>query len=106
MLAHCGCAAAYATHLVLDLHAVDRTPPQGIQLLWPFSRDWIISSWEIFPRTERQHLLSLLAFRTNAWAAFMEVAILTPILIGLWLVRVKTLAGLSTKLARSDHPAE
>ena len=31
------CAAAYATHLLLDWLGVDLSPPRGIQALWPFS---------------------------------------------------------------------
>jgi membrane-bound metal-dependent hydrolase YbcI (DUF457 family) len=100
------CALAYATHLVLDLLGADPVPPEGIQLLWPFSHDWFISGWNIFEHTERRHLFSAFSLGQNAKAIFREVAILGPIVIVTWLVRVKALTGLSTELARRDHSAQ
>jgi hypothetical protein len=44
--------------------------------------------------------------RRNVEAIAQEVAVLMPIVIVLWLVRVKALAGLSTQLPRSNHPAK
>ena len=44
--------------------------------------------------------------RRNVEAIAQEVAILMPIVLALWLVRVKALAGLASELARGDHPAE
>jgi membrane-bound metal-dependent hydrolase YbcI (DUF457 family) len=100
------CTFAYATHLMLDLLAADPGVPRGIQLLWPFSRTWFYSGLDIFPSTERNNLLSAFAITKNATALVREVAILGPILIVTWLVRVKALAGLSTELARRDHPTQ
>src|SRR5581483_9005994 len=48
------CAAAYATHLVLDWVAVDHLPPYGLQALWPFSDRWFLSGWDLFRQTERR----------------------------------------------------
>jgi hypothetical protein len=100
------CALAYATHLVLDLLGADPFPPEGIQLFWPFSREWFISGWNVFEGTERQHVFSALSLGQNAKAIVREVAILGPIVIMTWLVRVKALAGFSTELARRDHSTE
>ena len=42
----------------------------------------------------------------NAGAILQEVAMLGPIVVALWLVRVKALAGLASEVARGDHAAE
>ena len=100
------CAAAYGSHLFLDWLSVDTSFPYGLQALWPFSDGWYISGLDLFPGTERRHLLSLAAFRTNLIAVSHEAAILLPVLGLLWLVRVKALAGLATELAGRHHASQ
>ncbi len=100
------CGAAYAGHLLLDWLAVDHTPPFGLQLFWPFSRAWFISGADLFLQTERRRLFSADSLRTNLLAMAWETAILLPILLALWLVRVKALARFSTELTRGNHPAQ
>jgi membrane-bound metal-dependent hydrolase YbcI (DUF457 family) len=100
------CAAAYATHLLLDWLGVDDYPPRGIRLLWPFSDAWFISDLDVFRQTARRQLATATVIRLNLLAIARETAILLPILVALWLVRVKALAGLPTELARSDHAAK
>jgi len=100
------CAAAYGTHLLLDWLAVDLMPPYGIQALWPFSDTWYISGWIVFQRIERGRLFSESTLRLNVLAVAREIAILAPIAIVIWLVRVKALAGLAAQMSRGDHPAE
>jgi inner membrane protein len=98
------CAAAWATHLLVDWLSVDQSPPRGIQLLWPFDATWFISGWDLFLGSERRQLLSAATMRRNVEAIAGEVAIMMPIVIVLWLVRVKALARLATQLACGDHP--
>jgi len=98
------CGGAWATHLLLDWVAVDAVAPRGIQLLWPFSRDWFISGWDVFAGTERIRILSDKAMRQNAMALARELAILLPLVYGLWLVRIKALARLTTELSGRDLP--
>jgi membrane-bound metal-dependent hydrolase YbcI (DUF457 family) len=100
------CAAAYSTHLLLDWLGVDNFPPRGIRALWPFSDAWFISDLDLFWQTSRRQLATAAVIRLNLLAIVRETAILLPILVGLWLVRVKALAGLSTELARGDHAAK
>jgi len=97
------CAAAYASHLLLDWLAVDRRAPYGLQLLWPFSDGWYISGLDVFPQTERRNLLSLATFRINLRAISFETAVMLPLLCLVWLVGVKTATGLPAEAARSDH---
>lgn len=100
------CAAAFGTHLLLDLLGVDRVPPRGIEILWPFSRESYVSGIEVFRQTVRERLLTAPTMLQNLRAIVQELAILGPTLVALWLIRVKALAGLSSEMARGDHPAE
>jgi membrane-bound metal-dependent hydrolase YbcI (DUF457 family) len=98
------CAAAWATHPVLDWMGVDRAfPPFGVQLFWPFSDRWFISRWDLFPGTERHDIFSAAAVVRNATSAAAELILVGPIAVAVWLVRVKTLARLSSELTRRDH---
>jgi len=97
------CAAAYATHLLLDWLGVDQYPPRGLQILWPFSREWLISNLDIFRQTARQELLTPPIILKNLLAIVQEIAMLGPVVVALWLVRVKALAGLAPEMTRRDH---
>jgi len=100
------CAGAYLTHLLLDWLGADSTPPYGIQALWPFSTAWYISNLDIFRQTVRRFPFTAPIVLQNTLAVAQEIAILGPIACGVWLVRVKALAGLSAHLSRGDHPAK
>jgi membrane-bound metal-dependent hydrolase YbcI (DUF457 family) len=97
------CATAYATHLFLDWLGADTHPPYGLQLLWPLNDVWYISGIALFPETARQHLLSATTIRQNVIAVVDEVSLIGPFVLGVWLVRVKALAGLATEVPRSHH---
>jgi hypothetical protein len=99
------CGAAYATHLALDLVAVDRLAPRGLQALWPFVHRWYIAPVAIFPETQRTDLFSREAIRKNAIAAAAEIGILAPVLLGLWRVRIKALARLASQMTGRDQPS-
>ena len=100
------CAAAYATHLFADWLAVDISPPRGIQALWPFSREWFISGIDLFQRTERRDLWTFATIITNLKTILLELMILGPLVVALWLVRVKALTRLPSEMARRDHAAQ
>jgi len=70
--------AAHASHILMDWMGTDRFPPAGLQALWPFSRDFYISGWDLFPPTERRLYLPG-AFWINMRAFLTEVAITLPI---------------------------
>ncbi len=46
----------YSSHLVLDYLSKDGRPPAGIPVLWPFSQDYYISSYQIFPGVKHSNL--------------------------------------------------
>ena len=100
------CAAAYASHLLLDWLGVDLYPPPGLQVLWPFDSGWYISGLDLFRQTRREHLFTWPVIEQNLLAIAQEMAILVPMAAALWLVRVKTLAGLASQQTRRDHPAQ
>jgi len=77
------CGAAYASHILLDWLGSDTNPPFGIQALWPFSHQWFIAPWTIFPMTERRSFFSLAAITTNVKAVGVEVLILGPVVLAL-----------------------
>jgi hypothetical protein len=77
-------AAAYASHLLLDLLGADPNPPSGIQLLWPFSDRWFISGFDWFPGTERR-LGHPDMIATNARALVSELLILGPTTALAWM---------------------
>jgi hypothetical protein len=85
----CGCA--YATHLLLDWLAVDRLPPRGIQFFWPFTPRYFISGWDVFLQTERRHFFSMATIETNTRTVALEIAILLPIVVVVWILRERAL---------------
>jgi LexA-binding, inner membrane-associated putative hydrolase len=97
------CATAYGSHLLLDWLAVDNFPPRGIQLWWPMTDTWYISDLDLFWQTARNNLFASESLRLNAIAIAGELASLVPILAGLWLVRVKALAGFASEVPSGDH---
>jgi hypothetical protein len=99
------CAAAYASHLLLDFLAADVSPPFGIQLLWPLSDGWYRAPRTVFLATERRHFLSLATVLTNLKATAWELLVLAPVLGLVWLVREKALTRFSAKPASRHHPS-
>ena len=100
------CAAAYASHLLLDWLGVDLYPPLGLQALWPFDSGWYISGLDLFRQTRREHLFTWPVLEQNFFAVVQEAAILVPIVVAVWLIREKALAGLAPEETRRHHPPE
>lgn len=100
------CAAAYGSHLFLDWLGTDTNPPQGIEALWPISREWFISGTDVFRETERREVWTSASMLKNLRAIVQEMAILGPTVVALWLVRVKALTGLAPQVASRNHPAQ
>jgi len=70
--------AAHGSHILMDWLGTDRYPPAGLEALWPFSRAFYISGWDIFPATERRIYLPG-AWITNLRALVAEVGLMVPI---------------------------
>ena len=94
----------YASHLLLDMFmGPGPRPITGLQILWPFSHEWFISGIDFFRQTARYELFTPPIIKKNFLAIVQELAILGPVVLALWLVRVKALAGLASEVARRDH---
>jgi hypothetical protein len=98
------CAAAWASHLLLDWLGKDTLPPFGVQILWPLDSRFFKSGLDLFAETERRHPFSGPTLIQNLWAAAQEIAIVAPIAAAAYLVRVKALARLPAKLTGGDQP--
>jgi inner membrane protein len=70
--------AAHGSHILMDWMGTDRYPPPGLEALWPFSRNFYISGWDVFPPTERRIYLPG-AWWTNLRALVAEVGLMLPI---------------------------
>ncbi len=49
-------ALAYGSHLLLDMFTADRTPPFGMQLLWPFDTQYWLASQVYFLNIEHGNM--------------------------------------------------
>lgn len=72
------CAAALASHILLDWLGSDTTAPIGIMALWPFSSSFYQSPFLVFPAVSRRFGEWSFVVQ-NAKALMWEVVILVPI---------------------------
>ena len=91
------CAAAYATHLLLDWMGSDTAPPIGILALWPFSGQFYQSPLFAFEAIDRRYAMAGFWTR-NLHAVAWELTVLLPIVLLLGWLRRRT-------PARNDGPA-
>lgn len=79
------CAAAYASHVLLDWLGTDTSPPYGITALWPFSSAYYYSALDLFPAADRRYWLPGF-WQRDLTAIGWELLILVPITLAvLWL---------------------
>jgi len=79
------------THLILDYFTLDTSPPFGLQLFWPFSTSYFISSATLFgdvhkSATSVTFIQSLFVWH-NLKTVLLEIVILVPVLIVFRLIR-------------------
>jgi inner membrane protein len=97
--------AAQASHILLDWLGTDRFLPYGIQALWPYSDQFYISGWDIFPPTERRIWLPE-AYAIDLRAVVTEIVLLGPLALAGWLTRTgRTRARSSVRGARRQPSA-
>jgi inner membrane protein len=75
------CAAACASHALLDWLGHDTSAPFGIMALWPFSTTYYESGLHLFPAISRRYHQGWTFIEQNVRAVGLEVAILAPILL-------------------------
>jgi inner membrane protein len=101
------CAAAYASHVLLDWLARDTTAPIGIMALWPFSHAHYESDLHIFRAISRRYYQGWTFVDQNVRAVCLELAMLMPILalvISLRRRRAATTLVVITMLAMLASP--
>ena len=76
------CAAAWASHVLLDWLGTDTRPPAGVMALWPMSDRYFESALHLFPAISRRYWLSEF-WRYNLQALAVELCVLGPVT---WLV--------------------
>jgi membrane-bound metal-dependent hydrolase YbcI (DUF457 family) len=79
-------AAAYGSHILLDLLGADSTPPIGVTLFWPFSREYFIAPVTPFPAISRRYWLPGF-WQHNLGAVAFELIVLGPIAAAAWFIR-------------------
>jgi membrane-bound metal-dependent hydrolase YbcI (DUF457 family) len=78
--------AAHASHILMDWMGTDHFAPAGLEALWPFSRAFYISGWDIFPATERRLYLPDV-WIINLHAFLAEVGLMVPIAVMTFLAK-------------------
>jgi membrane-bound metal-dependent hydrolase YbcI (DUF457 family) len=91
--------AAWATHPLIDMLALDNWPPIGVMAFWPFSREFYETGLNIFLPVAR-NIHSAVAMENDVWAALREIVILAPIVALVWWIRTSR----SRTRARSSVP--
>lgn len=74
---------AYLTHMGLDLFSKDTSPPYGMELFWPFSKEFVIAPLALFDDIWRGTLAKLLSLH-NWLAVGREILLLGPVVALAW----------------------
>lgn len=77
--------AGYASHLVVDWLTLDPGPVAGIPLFLPFSHEHFMADPTVFLNIERSNALSGAVIIHNIKAVLLELSILGPPALLLWL---------------------
>jgi membrane-bound metal-dependent hydrolase YbcI (DUF457 family) len=91
------CAAAHASHIVLDWLGADRSEPSGLQIFWPWSDRFFMSGWDVFPQIERRQIFSLNSMLINLNAFAWELVLMGPLVALAWWLRRAGRAGRAGK---------
>jgi membrane-bound metal-dependent hydrolase YbcI (DUF457 family) len=79
-------AAAFGSHLLLDLLGKDTRNPRGLTVLWPFSSDYYVTGWDVFSEVSRRYWLPGEFVVGNLRAVAWELIVLMPVLLLAWAV--------------------
>jgi hypothetical protein len=72
--------ALLSSHLLADWLTVDRSPPIGLMLFWPFSDRFFHATWAFFPPPAKQTLASLWSLQ-NLRLVLVELALTMPLVL-------------------------
>ena len=86
-------AGILLSHLMLDFLGRDTSYPYGIQVFWPFSKEFFISPVRIVRSVSKssasQTFIQSLFCWHNFWTVFSEIAVFVPLILGLRIWRKK-----------------
>lgn len=82
------CTLAVCTHVLFDWLGSDDFPPLGVMALWPLTSEYYFANAFIFEAISRRYWLPGFV-QHNVLAVLRELAILVPIVAGLWMWRAK-----------------
>jgi membrane-bound metal-dependent hydrolase YbcI (DUF457 family) len=91
--------AAWLSHLLLDMTAVDTSAPFGIMCWWPFSRVYVHTGVNLFEGIYR-HWWEWSFWTHNTLAVSWELALLGPAAAAVWFIRSGTARRRRTPAAR------
>ncbi len=77
-------AAAYGSHILLDLLGKDTAPPFGLTALWPFSSRFYISRVDLFMEISRRYWKPDEFIVGNVKAGAWELLVLGPVAALAW----------------------
>lgn len=92
------CAAAYASHAVLDWLGSDSSPPIGVMALWPLSRAYYESDLHVFMAISRRYYQGWRFVTQNVLAVGLELVVLVPALVLVWRFRARRARGIHDSL--------
>ncbi|MFH1477129.1 MAG: metal-dependent hydrolase [Verrucomicrobiota bacterium] len=76
--------ALLGSHLLADWLTVDKSPPIGLMLAWPFSDRFFHAPWAFFPAPAKHSWTAIWSIR-NLRLVLMEIAITLPLVMSvLW----------------------
>ena len=74
------------SHVAVDLLTMDQSVPYGVQLFWPVSGHFVLSSWtpfgDLWKGSNTAGFLSSLVSRHNGETVLREIMILGPLVLG------------------------
>jgi inner membrane protein len=97
------CAAAVASHILLDWLGSDTTPPIGIMALWPFTREFYQSPYFVFMAISRRWWLPGF-YVQNGLAALRELAILGPTVAVIGIFRERSMRSRAASRSEFRRP--
>ena len=86
-------AAAYGSHILLDLLGKDTAPPFGLTALWPFSSRFYISGVDLFMEISRRYWKPDEFIVGNFRAAGWELLVLGPVAALAWYLARRGVRG-------------
>lgn len=78
----------YFSHVLLDYLVWDLPPSRGVPLFWPFSTEYYMTPFAVFPSFyyagKRSEFVRSVFSLHNLWTVVVEFVILAPVLLAVW----------------------